>query len=265
MKSVTKILKPYSLWFLMILLFISSCACKKDADKNDVALSSEIGKSESADKSVESDKVEYEITLVEPQDEPTFDTVAAYHMPQTIQEMFCMSAAVVKGTIVDVNEYELSYVASSDSRHDSETFYKSVITLRVEENYSDTELEYEGENEIKFIYPQTSIDCIEGLEYLEENDNIIAVLSRTEKSISGVANLTELALYSCNFMPNCTVYIQSEKSDDKYAAAELMIRAGYEEKKFYKLEDIEKVIEENIEFLEDLSFTEYLEKYRSAE
>ena len=136
---------------------------------------------------------------------------------------------------------------------------------KVEENYSDAELEYEGENEIKFIYPQTSIDCIEGLEYLEENDNIIAVLFLTEKSISGVANLTELALYSSSFMPNCTVYIQSEKSDDKYAAAEIIIRAGYEEKKFYKPEGIEKVIEENIEFLEDMSFTEYLEKYRFAE
>ena len=261
MDNNTQITIRSTITALVLLILLTSCSASDTGNTKRgavVSVPEVTGSDTAASESYPDAFAEYEITEVKPQETPTYISTAAYFMPQSIEEMFAVSSTVVRGRIIRVREYRVS--AKSDYGDEGDTFYKSVIYLKVIKNYSGNELKYAEDGVITFLYPQTSVDRIEDLEYLSEGDSVIAVLNDIKnmyRSIEEIRNITDYAVTS----PGTNVYL---KRDGGYTAKKLMMLAGKKEKDVYSLKSVEKVINDNIDLLKGQTMQEFFaEKYKN--
>lgn len=198
---------------------------------------------------------------VEPVSEAQNDGIAVGFVGfEDSDEYFAVLSCMVKGKVTEVKEYRKTEYSPETGETEASDYF-TLVTLKVQKNYGNRDLQYCDDDTIRFMYMQSSYENIPDVPFLEKGDTCIVGLSDMEHAYSEFANLMELCDYYV-LNPQISVI---KKTQDGYAAEKFMSYFDGEDT-HYKLSEIEKCIEDNTDKIRDLSLAEFMdERYKEED
>lgn len=246
------------------MLMLTLCGC---AGKTDTALQSgDVTNSELRPQDIGngSENVVPELAMrleeVEPVSEAQNEVLAVGFVEfEDSDEYFSVLSCMVKGKVTEVKEYrKTEYYPETGETEMSDYF--TLVTLKVQKNYGNKDLQYRDDDTVRFMYMQSSYEDIANVPFLEKGDTCIVGLSDMKHTYSDFSNLMELCDYYV-LNPEISVI---KKTEDGYAAERFMSYFDGEGT-YYKLSKIEKCIEGNTDKIRNISPAQLAEeKYNES-